>query len=345
MTDLDTGSNESANDSLRAALESAFDAPAAPAETKEASTDSAPKDTPDDEAKAARDRDEKGRFAAKAEKAEAEKAVSDAKDATAETGKEAPATRKAPQSWSKEYYDHWNKLDPAIQDQILKREADVAKGFEERATKLKPYEELDRIFQPHRQRWQLKGWSEAQAVQQLLAAQDYLDRDPAAAIRWLANSYGLKPDQIVQTAAHQQQQADPLAQYLAPVMQELQQVKATLTAREQAEQTRQQNAIRTEIESFSKDHPHFETVKADMAALLHAGRAEHLQDAYEKATWAHPDVRRQIMDEQAKAQAAKNAEDVEKAKRAASSVTGAPTGKSATGPKQSLREELEAAFG
>jgi len=267
--------------------------------------------------------------------------VSTAAPAAAGTG-EPPATRRAPQAWAKENQALWDKLDPAIQDVILKRETDVAKGFDERAARLKPYDELDRVFQPHRQRWQLNGWSEAQAIQQLLAAQTYLDNDPVNALRWLANSYGVRPEHLMQQPAAQQ---DPMVQYLAPLVQRLANVEQTLVAAHSAQQANADNAIKNEILGFAEDHPHLVMLRHDMAALLANGRAETLQEAYDKAIWMHPELRQQVLEAQAKERAAHTAEETARAKRAASSVTGAPTGSAPTGPKTTLREELEAAFG
>src|SRR5262245_54362740 len=319
MTDLATGAGAPANDDLRSTLESAFTVSGRPDEANIDPAAGAPDAKPG---------------------GAGENADHDGAAAAARS-----AARKPPASWSKEVHAHWDRLDPAIQDHILKRESDVARGFEEKAERLKPYEDLDRIFQPHRQRWQLNGWSDAQAVQQLLAAQDYLERDPAGAIRWLAQSYGLTPEQLAQNTAASEDNLDPLAQYLAPVFQELAQVKATLTAREHAERVREHASVRDEIESFKQDHPHFVAARPTIATLLSTGHAQNLQDAYDKAIWLDPDIRRQILDDQAREQAGRAAQDSARARRAASSVTGAPTGPASGGPRATLREELEAAFG
>jgi len=330
------GADAPAEDSLRSALETAWSsdaepAPAAPGPPPTAGdSQAAPAGKASDQPRLP-----DGTFTHKP-KDEAPAAAAPAGTGTA------PATRKAPAAWAKEHHPLWDKLDPAIQEVILKRETDVSRGFEERALKARPYEELDQIFQPHRQRWHLNGWSEAQAIQQLLAAQTYLEQDPVNAIRWLAASYGLRPEQLYQ----QQTQVDPMAQYVAPLHQRIADLETARQREREAVQQHQDRALLSEIESFSKDHPHLEHLRHDMAVLLANGRAETLQEAYDKAIWMYPELRTQILADQAKDQAAKSAEDAARARKAASSITGAPTGDGAReGPRASLREEIEAAFG
>src|SRR5262245_53620920 len=147
----------SGNDGLRSALESAF-THSETAMTETDDTSAAAGGTPaEDEL-----RMQQTSTASQAANGDDVRTIPTGRNATGETG-ETPVVRKPPASWSKEYHEHWARLDPAIQDQILKREADVDRGFQERAAKLKPYEELDRLLQPHRQRWQLAGMTDAQA--------------------------------------------------------------------------------------------------------------------------------------------------------------------------------------
>jgi hypothetical protein len=57
-----------------------------------------------------------------------------------------------PASWSAQAKADFATLAPHIQQEVLKRETDVTKGFEERAAKLKQYEPLDAIIDPIRGR-------------------------------------------------------------------------------------------------------------------------------------------------------------------------------------------------
>ncbi|MGR2433573.1 hypothetical protein FDG14_24970, partial [Salmonella enterica] len=62
----------------------------------------------------------------------------------------------------------------------------------------------------------------------------------------------------------------------------------------------QNQTVMSEIEQF-KSNPanvHFEAVKDDMAILLQSNRAESLQDAYDKAVWMRPDIRKSLVEQQ-----------------------------------------------
>ena len=107
-----------------------------------------------------------------------------------------------PASWRKETHGLWATLDPAIQDEVLKREKDFERGLQEKTARYKPFEELEPLLEPRRQQWQLRGLSAPQALQQLFAAQDFLERDPRAGLAWLAQAYGIHPQALLQLQGH-----------------------------------------------------------------------------------------------------------------------------------------------
>lgn len=270
-----------------------------------------------------------GKFTAKEAPVEAAPAepvteTDEASEASPAPAGEAPP--KMPVSWPKDQAEAWSKLDKPAQEYILRRESEFEKGIQQKSEKYKPYEELDKIFEPWRERWQLEGASPAVKVQQLLAAQAYLDKNPVEAIQWLANSYGVNLGQAAQPV--QQQPQDPVVQKLR----ELDEWKAQ---QEAASRSQAEASLKSEIDGFkaSGKAPHFDAVRADMAKLLQAGVVETLQDAYERAVWANPTTRAIVQDEQRKAEAAKAAEEAKKAKAAASvnvRSTPAATGKPKT---------------
>lgn len=360
---------EPLDNDLHAALSAAYDA--AP-ETPEA-----PKEIPPIvplEAKSTTAvRGDNGRFVAKTDANIAAAAATADSGKVATTGSETDSTvtRKPPASWSPDQHERWAGLDPAIQDYVLKRETDYSKAIEERAVKLKQFEdqgrdrsELDRILTPYRQRWALAGQSDHQMIQKVLAAQELLNRNPAEGIRYLTSEFRLNPAQVFAAAQNQQQgQPNPFAEQLAQLEQRMAARDAADAEREKNIQTEQSAVIQTEIDAFKADpaHTHFDAVKDDMAFFLGNQRAETLQDAYDKAVRLNPTLNQQTFDEQvaaraknaagqgtdakAKAEAdrVKAAAAVAKAKVAASSVRGgSPVGGNVNAPKATLREELEA---
>lgn len=348
---------------LRASLMSAYDetppdAPAEkPAKVAPVVTETKPVVAPD-KTSSSPVRGDNGRFIPKT--ADAAGGVNE-KPNDGTTGSDAAiaAVRNPPASWTPELKESWTRFDPAIQDFLLKRETESSKAIQERSERIKTYEdqarnqtELEKILSPRREKWALAGQSDHQQVQRLLAAQDLLNRDPAAGLRYLAQSYGLSPAQIFAAAQNQQAVApNPLAAQLA-------QLEQRLAAREKAEDDRmkqtqeeQSATVQTEIDAFKADtaHPHFETVKADMSLFLANGRAATLQEAYDKAVRLDPtlsqatpavsqgDAAAKVAAEAEKAAAAAK---IAKARAASPSVRGGPTGSPVIPAKSSIRDNL-----
>lgn len=95
----------------------------------------------------------------------------------------------------------------------------------------------------------------------------------------------------------------------------------------QLEQREDQQHLTT-IQEFAANpaHPYFNDVRQHMGALLKAGHARTLDEAYEQATWASPVIRPQLIAAQAEETAKTRATEVQKAQQAArASVTGSPT--------------------
>lgn len=148
------------------------------------------------------------------------------------------------------------------------------------------------------------------------------------------------------------------------------QVTQFLTTQQQQQQREAENRVMSMIEAFkgAKDpsgnllHPHYDELEADMSDLwkiaVAAGQQPTLEDVYDKAVWANTSTRQKLLDAQTAAQEAQRAAaekkqrdearaKAERAKRASSSVTGAPGSSQARmqpGPgERSLRDELNAA--
>lgn len=182
---------------------------------------------------------------------------------------------------------------------------------------------------------------------------------------------------LVDTNGAAPQAADPAVKAL---QEQLTALTQTVTGFTQAEQRRVQQAqdaatqttfndIRAFAEAKGEDgklsHPFFNDVVNDLIRLAQversAGRMPKLQDLYDTAVWANPQTRAQQIaanTEQAKAQAKAEAEEAQRqraaeakakagaARRAGSSVTGAPSGSGqAAMPKSkgSLRQDILAA--
>jgi len=137
-------------------------------------------------------------------------------------------------------------------------------------------------------------------------------------------------------------------------------LEARFSALENDVRGRYQREANDQIQTFAnaKDksgnllHPFFSELEGEMGALAHfdkqRGKQPQLADLYERALWSNPSTReRQRQLDQAAAQRAAEEESrskAERARRAASSVTGAPGGPGQTqlpAKERELREEIE----
>lgn len=319
-----------AQTTLRDQLESAIEQHEAPEAPPQAET---------------RPRDEGGRFAAKTP--EPEQPAQQAQPAAVETPP-APVVKPRPSSWKSEYEEHWSKLDPTIQDYIVKREADYAKGvstYKQNWDQAAPIYEAIQPFMPELQKHNIdpKTWITSLGnAHQVLALGS--PQEKAQMFAKLATDYG------VNLQALTGQQVDPQFSMLA---QELNQLKNQWTQFHSTQQQQEQQLIQSEIQRFSEGKPYFDAVRETMAGLLQSGVADTLQTAYDKAIRLHDDIWQKQQEEaqQAKAQAdaeARQKQVAEAKAKAVSPRSSSPTGMMSSGNgKKGLRdilsEQLDAA--
>ena len=137
---------------------------------------------------------------------------------------------------------------------------------------------------------------------------------------------------------------------VAALQQEVAQLRASTMQATQLQRQEQEQQVMAAIDKFAKDpkNKYFQAVQADMGQLIGSGYTGTLEQAYEAAIWARPDIRAQQLADQQQEQKAKQ-EAAAKAQRArikGLSVRGGPGGSPAptVNPNSSVREDLEAAF-
>ena len=308
---------------LRAVLESAIDKVDAPTETE-----------PVVEDKPSRARDEAGRFTP----------AELAQQAADKAAEQAPAVeaKRAPSSWKKDAAAEFDKLPPHVQDEVLRRETDFHKGIEGFKQHADLGRSMERALQPYMQTIQQLGVAPDQAVGALLKA-DAMLRNPDPSVRAqyfasLAQQYGIDLGQAAQVP-----QRDP---YTFQLEQRLAQIQQQQEQFQQSQQEQQREALNSELQAFAATAEHFEAVKEDMAALLQAGRATDLKDAYDKAVYANPQTRQSLLEQQ-RAEALKQAQTqalANRAKAAAVSVKGSSPASGSGAAPTNLRAALESAW-
>lgn len=294
-------------------------------------------------------------------KAAPEKAAAATNEPSKDTQTQAsdPASKPAvapPAGWTAAEKAEFVKASPVVQAAVLRREADMDRGGKQWSEEKRRYETM---IAPVAESAKARGIDAATGLQMLVRAQQALDTDPVNAIRHIARSYGVDLATLAGTqAANGSPEAPQQPDIAALVRQAVQPILAPIQQRWQSEeQAKQQQTVDLVTEfATSPGHEHFDAVEAELMAMIPAIRGQNpgwdhgkvLQEAYDRATHANPTTRAAL---QAAAEAAAEAKRVEAAKlrsnaakRAGTSVTGAPSGAPATEAKDSLRAELEAAF-
>ena len=228
------------------------------------------------------------------------------------------AEKPAPNTWKKEAQADWKNTPKNVRDEVERRESDFHKGIEQYKTKAQYGESMERSIAPYMATINSFGVTPDVAVSELLRSDHTLRhgsaREKNALMSKLFSDYGIDPQSTFNYLQNGAPQLDPRDLRIENLERANQQQKTM--AEQQVNES-----LNSEIVKFASDplHNHFETVKGHMAALLQAGQAKDLSDAYEQAIYANSTTRTLVLAEQQtkakveatqKAQAAKNASSV-----------------------------------
>jgi len=270
-----------------------------------------------------------------------------------------PATAlKPPVSLKPEARAEWNKVPPLVQAEIVRRDREVSEALRVSSEARRFQEEFQRTVAPYEMLIRAENSSPIQAVDRLLqtaaALRTAAPAQKAQMVATIVREYGIdirmldsalsgaalpRPDPQVEAV---QQQIAPLVEFVNGLRQQ----QATL-----AERTQQEAA--SEIEAFFADtdnYPYAEDLREEIADLLELnarrGRQMSLQDAYARATIAHPTISKLVENSRIASSAAQQNAAAQRAKQVAASVKGAPSAERSGDPEnQSIRGALEAAIG
>lgn len=242
---------------------------------------------------------------------------------------------KPPSGWRKEALSKWETLDPEVRDEVLRREADFHKGIEGYKQRASFADEVNAAIQPYMATIQSIGATPVKAIQDLLSSDHVLrygtHDQKMQMVQQLAQSYGIDLNQV---PTYEQPYVDPQLQAL---QQQIGQLQSVLSQQQTRDQQAEQQTLMAEIDAFKADpaHGHFEALKTEMGALLSAGIAQNLQDAYDRALWARPDLRQSLLAQQRAEADRQRREQVNQARKAAAVNTpraGKPASGAATPP-------------
>jgi hypothetical protein len=278
--------------------------------------------------------------------------------------KPAEVTLPAPQSWSAQEKQLWSQLPPAAQQIVARREQEAHRRITEHDEIRGVGNQFMQAANEFAPMIQARGGNPVGLFREVLGIINQIhNSDPgnrANIFRQLAaqngvdlRALGMQPQQSGAQPQNPQQHNVPIDQLVQRAVNE--QFQARQRAEAQQREQAEMQAVNSEVEAFRSKldangqpaFPHFETVNGLMAAILSAGNATTLEEAYQLAVKAHPETSKAI-EQQAQA-AAQAAEDkrrkAEAARRKSGSLrTGAGSPTVANGKDRSIRDELKAAW-
>ncbi len=205
----------------------------------------------------------------------------------------------APQSLSDDVKKVWAQLPPAVQAEWAKRESESTQKITTDGQRIKALSSFEDALAPFQARLQQVQAPPHEYVRRLAQADQLLASDPHRGIQEVARLYGIDLRQAVTG------QPDPSS----ALHSEVKSLKAELSQLKEADANARIRVANQQIEQFKKDRPHFDAAEDMMDKLIRSGAAKGLEDAYDMAINAHPEIRAKIAADATKAAEAKAAED------------------------------------
>ena len=275
--------------------------------------------------------------------------------------KEPPVSRarRAPGTWRPALREKWAALPPDVQSEILRREAEIARGFTESTNSRKFHEEFNKTVSPFQTLIAAEGGNAMQVVHNLMnTASAMYYGTPAQKVNMVAGfikNFGVDLE-LLDGVLAANKPLDVNAGGGTPghvstlIQQEVQRHLAPILRGQQASQEEAQNQVASQLEAFASDpaNEFFDDVRETMADLLEiAARRNQQMDlstAYNRATMMHPDIAKVIEDRNLRKRAQEASATAQAARRKSVSVVGAPAKAAGEAKPETLRGDIEAAI-
>lgn len=274
-----------------------------------------------------------------------------------------PREERAPQSWKPETREHWKALPADVRQEIARREGDFTRLMQETIESRRFADAITKTIAPYEHFIKAENSNPIQAIDNLMATAARLRTgtapELASLVSGLIQQFGVGRfgpgfiESLDQALVGQTPKEDPrevairrqLEQEIAPVRQFM----SELQQQRQQQEFMQQQAAGTEVQGFLANHEFAMDVKEDMADLIELaskrGREMSLEEAYERACRAHPEIGKIFAKRDQASQAAARNQVAQRARSAAVSVGGAPTPGPSGSPGNDLRSVIENAVG
>jgi hypothetical protein len=294
------------------------------------------------------------------EKQEAEAARKDAEGKTGEEGKSVPVTDKAPNSWKPAVREAWAKIPAEARAEITRREREIETTLSQTANIRKFAGDFAAVVNPFSHLIRSQNSTPLHAVQNLMTTAAGLmtgnDDQKASIVAEIIQNYGVNCETLdnILAAISQKnggripnrQQARPMEQVPSWAQPILASHKRMETLQHQHEQRMQQEA--DEEISKVEAEPYFHDLRDDVADIMEVAanrnRKITVREAYQMAVKLHPEISKLV----SRQKTVVPKQNITRARRAASSISGSPSSGSGVGAKRgekmSRREMLSEAW-
>lgn len=259
----------------------------------------------------------------------------------------APPERVAPPpQWKGAGKVEWARLPVAVQQELAQDYTRLESATAKAA-------EFDRIIGPRAAQLAAEYGSVPAAVEQLLNLSDFAARQPQQFLQWFAQTRGIAAPTGHAPAPQVMGIPPELAPVLTPLQRQIDSLTQQLSERDRQTQEAAFASSLQAVQAFAADpaHPYFNDVQQDMLTMIEASRATgreiSLKDAYDRAVWANPTVRAQMLQQERAQEERTRREQAEAARRNGAVLNGSPVpgaNTSASNPAATVRDELMRAF-
>lgn len=277
---------------------------------------------------------------------------------------EAVAAPKFPVSWPRELKEALKSQPPHVLQKLVswgeKRDTDAQSTIDEAMERAQYGEAVRGLFDEYQDYFRATGVTDpSDAFKNLIAADLYLQQDPVGALKWLAESKGIRLNDLVKA---QHTYPSHLNHANVALQQRLQGLEGQLKNFIEAEQRKFTNSIESEISAFVnaqdesgaplRPYLHDDELKdeigrdmeifAEKTLTAHPKTpvAEVLSQAYTKAIRANDAAWKREQEKQTEAKTKELQVKAKKAKDASSSVHGAPQGDTEWTPSGKSRRDI-----
>jgi len=242
----------------------------------------------------------------------------------------------APVSWKPGVREHWAGLPPEVKVEVARREAEITQGLQSASGHKRIAEEYYRTLAPFQSFIQAAGSSPSESITQLMTTAVQLTQGSPAkkaeVIKNIIAEYGVDISMLDELLLGGEIPDDPNAPLLTAIDERLAPIHQFMGGIQQ-QQTAQTQEITTEAASdlatFQESHKeYYEDLREDMADLLemaaNRGRTMTMEQAYEHASNAHPEIGPILRQRKAAANGVIGGDAANRKRAAASSIVGNP---------------------